>query len=377
MRATTTSKEIEEVPWPFSCIDCGRQYPSISFPYQCQSCGGIYDFNQRLDYAPLGPSRPGFRGLVRFRNTLPLPSQAELISLGEGETPLIDLEIEGRTIHFKCEHLNPTGSFKDRGSVALVSALAAMGVKEAIEDSSGNAGASFAAYASRAGIRAKVFVPSYASGPKQAQIQIYGAEIVRVSGPRSKAAEAVRREADAGSVYASHVYLPHGLAGMATTAFEIVEQLGRSPGAVVLPVGHGSLLLGIHRGFEAMIEAGKVETPPPLVGVQARACAPLWKAYTKGNEQADLVPEGETIAEGIRIAQPPRGEAVLNAIGESGGWMVAVDEESICEGRNALAKHGLYVEATSAVVWSALLMALKDLKDPVVVIITGSGYKDS
>ena len=314
--------------------------------------------------------------MLRFQSTISLPPHAALISLGEGDTPIIDLQIQGRTVHFKCEHLNPTGSFKDRGSVALVSALAAMGVEEAVEDSSGNAGASFAAYASRAGVRARVFVPSYASGPKQAQIQAYGAEIIRVPGPRSEAAEEVRRAADAGAVYASHVYLPHGLAGMATVAFEIVEQLGRTPGAVILPVGHGSLLLGIHRGFEAMVEAGEIDAIPALVGVQARACAPIWTAYTKGAMQPELVTEGETVAEGIRIMRPIRADAVLSAVVASGGRMVAMDEDSIQEGRNALAKHGLYVEATSAVVWPALLMTLKDLKDPIVIIITGTGYKN-
>jgi len=377
VRTPSSAEENKEVTWPFSCVGCGLAYPTSGLPYQCPSCGGIYDFNRGLDYAPLGPPRPGYRGLFRFRSTLPLPSHAELISLGEGETPLVDLEIEGRRVHFKCEHLNPTGSFKDRGSVALVSALTVMGVEEAVEDSSGNAGASFAAYAARAGIRAKVFVPSYASGPKQAQIQAYGAEIVRVPGPRSKAAEAVRCAADTGAVYASHVYLPHGIAGMATVAFEIVEQLDRSPGAVILPVGHGSLLLGIYRGFEAMVEAGQIDVLPALIGVQAHACAPIWTAYNQGAMQSEPVTEGETIAEGIRILQPPRAEAVLSVLGGSAGRMVAVDEESIQEGRNALAKRGLYVEATSAVVWPALLMTLKDLMDPVVVILTGSGYKDS
>jgi threonine synthase len=376
VRAPSSVEESKEFPWPFNCVGCGRSYPATGFPYHCPSCGGIYDFGRGLDYSPGEPPRPGFHGLDRFRTTIPLPPHAEMIGLGEGETPLIDLRIEGRTIYFKCEHLNPTGSFKDRGSVALVSALAALGVEEAVEDSSGNAGASFSAYAARAGIRARVFVPSYASGPKQAQIEAYGAEIVRVPGPRSTAAEAVRRAADAGAVYASHVYLPHGIAGMATIAFEIAERLGRSPGAVILPVGHGSLLLGLHRGFKAMVEAGEIDALPQLIGVQARACAPLWTAYTQGSVQPELVTEGETIAEGIRIVQPPRAGAVLDALGESGGRMVAVDEESIREGRNALARRGLYVEATSAVVWQALLMTLKDLVDPVVVILTGSGYKN-
>jgi threonine synthase len=164
---------------------------------------------------------------------------------------------------------------------------------------------------------------------------------------------------------------------MATIAFEIVEQLGRHPGAVILPVGHGSLLLGIYRGFLAMVEAGEIDGPSSLVGVQARVCAPLWTAYTQGAIQPESLTEGETMAEGIRILQPPRGEAVLNALRESDGKMVAVDENSIREGRNALAERGLYVEATSAVVWPALMMTMKDLKDPIVVIITGSGYKDS
>lgn len=376
MKTSTSVEGSKAWSWPFNCIDCERSYPADDFPYQCPSCGGIYDYHRELDYSPLEPPRPGFRGLYRFRRTLPLPSHAELISLGEGETPVVNLQVEGRKVHFKCEHLNPTGSFKDRGSVALVSALKAMGVEEVVEDSSGNAGASFAAYASRASIRARIFVPSYASGPKQAQIEAYGAEIIRVPGPRSKAAEAVRRAAATGAVYASHVYLPHGLAGMATIAFEIVEQLGQTPGAVILPVGHGSLLLGLHRGFKAMVEAGEINAPPPLVGVQARACAPIWTAHTQGAIQPESVTEGETIAEGIRIVQPPRLETVLNALGESDGRMVAVGEGSIRDGRNALAKRGLYVEATSAVVWSALEMTLKDLKDPVVVIITGSGYKN-
>jgi threonine synthase len=156
-----------------------------------------------------------------------------------------------------------------------------------------------------------------------------------------------------------------------------VEQLGRIPGTVILPVGHGSLLLGIYRGFLAMVKAGEIGAPAPLVGVQARACAPIWTAYTQEEIQTESLTEGETIAEGIRILRPPRAAAVLNAVRKSAGRMVAVDEASIREGRNALAERGLYVEATSAVVWPALMMTINDLKDPIVVVITGSGYKDS
>jgi threonine synthase len=314
-------------------------------------------------------------GLERFRHTFPLPSDAPIISLGEGDTPLLGYELKGRTIYFKCEYLNPTGSFKDRGSVVLMSALCAAGVEAAVEDSSGNAGASFAAYAARAGIRARVFVPEYASGPKRAQIEAYGAQVVCTPGPRSAASEAVRREAEAGAVYASHAYLPHGIAGMATVAFEIYEQLGEAPGSVVLPVGQGSLFLGIFLGYKAMLDAGEIERLPALIGVQAGACAPIWAVYSAGAAGLELIREGETVAEGIRILHPRRGDEVLAAVDESGGRMVAVDETEILEGRNLLSRLGLYVEPTSAVVWPALETTLEVLTNPVVVVLTGSGLK--
>jgi threonine synthase len=304
--------------------------------------------------------------------SFPLPPNSKLYSLGEGSTPLVEEEIDERTVHLKSEHLNPTGSFKDRGTAVLISALKAAGVEEAVEDSSGNAGASFAAYAARAGIRARVFVPDYASGPKRAQIEAYGAELIPIAGPRSAATEAVLRAADAGSIYASHAHLPHIVAGMATIAFELVEELGRAPGAVVLPVGQGTLLLGAYLGFTALIEARVIESMPRLIGVQAQACAPLWAAYEGGSA---LAQEQETMAEGIRILQPLRGDAILTAVDETGGAMVAVEEAEIERGLAELALRGFLVEPTSAVVWPALEHLLPELPEPVVAVLTGSGFK--
>ena len=201
----------EEWEWPFRCTNCGRDYPSQGLPYRCPTCGGHYDLVDGPRYAP-----GSGHGFERYSESFPLPPSSKLYSLGEGSTPLVAEEMDAGRIYLKCEHLNPTGSFKDRGTAVLISALKAVGVEEAVEDSSGNAGASFAAYAARAGIRAKVFVPDYASGPKRAQIEAYGAELVPIVGPRSAATEAVLRAVDAGSVYASHAHLPHIMAGMAT-----------------------------------------------------------------------------------------------------------------------------------------------------------------
>lgn len=358
--------------WPIRCTNCGRPPPPRSYPHACPTCGGIYDLAQPIAYAPPGPASGG---LARFRATFPLPPEADLVSLGEGGTPLIPATVLDRTFHFKCEHLSPTGSFKDRGSAVLVSTLAAAGIDAAIEDSSGNAGASFAAYCARAGIRARVFVPDGASPRKLEQIAAYGAEVVRILGPRSAVAEAARREAGGGVVYASHAWLPLGLAGLATLAYELVEQLGREPGAVVMPLGHGTLLLGLARGFEALHRAGVVEGVPKLVGVQAAACAPLWAVYQGGPTALTWVREGDTRAEGVRVLQPMRGDAVLAAVEASRGTVVAVDEPGIVEGEAELAHRGFYVEPTSALVWGGLISTLSGLPDPVVVILTGSGLK--
>ncbi len=361
--------------WPFECRSCHHSYPLEGLPHHCPYCGGIYDFAQPIRYDP-GINRDiRSRGLDLYKDIFPLPAKSSLISLGEGNTPLVSFDSGGRKIYAKCEFLNPTGSFKDRGSMVLVSALASAGVSEAVEDSSGNAGASFAAYAARAGIRARIFIPSSTSGPKRMQIEAYGAELVCVEGPRSAAADAVAEEAEKGMVYASHVYLPHGIAGFATIAFEIVDQLGRAPGAIIIPVGHGSLLLGINRGFRALAEAGIIQSVPQLVAVQTRSCAPIWKAYMAGEDSIAGVREGETIAEGIRIQHPPRGREVLAAIKSSGGMTVAVEEMDIIRGRRSLRQLGFYVEPTSAVVWSALQKTQDLLKDPVVIILTGAGFK--
>jgi threonine synthase len=313
-------------------------------------------------------------GIWRYRHTFGLPDGAPLVTLGEGRTPLVQGEAFGREVWFKLEYLNPTGSFKDRGMAALASFLLSRGVSEAVEDSSGNAGAAFAAYAARAGIRARVFVPDYASGPKRRQIGAYGAEVVRVLGKRSDAADAVRRAADGGAVYASHAHLPFLLPGYATLAYEVVEQLGGAPGTVIVPAGQGSLLLGIGRGFAGLRRAGVIDSVPRLAGVQAAACAPLWAVFSMGPAGGQWVTEGNTAAEGVRVRYPVWGDAVLREVEASQGTFFAVEEEVILAGRDELARRGFYVEPTSAIVWDALRQA-GGAPQPVVVILTGAGLK--
>lgn len=358
------------------CTNCRQPYPDQGVPYRCAKCGGLFDFESpfSFDRSSIARDQPG---IWRYRDSLELSNQAPVISLGEGNTPLVWAQVHGISVGFKCESQNPSGSFKDRGSAVLVSFLRLREVIEAVEDSSGNAGASFAAYAARAKINARVFVPEAASGPKRLQIASYGAQVIPVPGPRTQAAEAVKAAAEKGAVYASHAYLPFHLPGYATLAYELVEQLSGSPGTVIIPVGQGGLALGVQRGFQALVEAGVIQELPPLVAVQARACAPLWALSTYGPAGLQWVSEGQTLAEGIRVRYPVRGDAVIQAVEKTGGFFLAVDEEDIHLGRDELARQGLYVENTSAVVWKAVELVKGRVPEPIVAVLTGTGLKNT
>jgi threonine synthase len=353
-----------------ACTNCGRAYPETGTPYHCPHCGGLFEDTNPVTWRGVDPPAAG---IWRFGPSIGL--ERVTITLGEGRTALVPARVMGRTVYFKCEYANPTGSFKDRGTAALVSFLVARGVSAALEDSSGNAGASFAAYAARAGLHPTVYLPASASGVKRRQIECYGAEIVLVDGPRSEASSAARAAADGGAAYASHAYLPHNIRGYATCALEIWEELGQAPGTVVLPAGQGGLLLGVGNGFEALLQAGMIARLPALVGVQAAACAPLFALFEMGAPGLGFVTEGETVAEGVRVRAPLRASSVLEIVTRSAGRFVAVPENKILPGRDSLARLGFYVEPTSALVWAAMEEVLSELPEPVVVVLTGSGYK--
>jgi len=356
------------------CNNCSQPYPDQGVPYRCLHCGGTFDIPV-LPAFHMDHVKPGLPGLWRYRNTFGLPDDTPLVTLGEGNTPLVWAPAFGRQVAFKLEYQNPSGSFKDRGSAVLVSFLLSRRVGSVIEDSSGNAGASLAAYGARAGIRVRIFVPGYASGPKLAQIEAFGARVVSIQGTRSDTSEAVRLAAGQDEVYASHAYLPHVLLGYATLAYELVEQMGGLPGTVIAPTGQGNLLLAIGRGFNSLKAAGLIQKIPALVGVQARACAPLWAVSSYGAAGLGWVSEGQTLAEGVRIKFPVRGDEVLRLVEMSGGRFISVAEEEILPGRDQLARLGFYVEPTSAIVWSALTQISGHLPEPIAVVLTGSGFK--
>ena len=360
---------------PRICSQCATRFDDQSPAWRC-TCGGPLDLTWR---GALIPDRLAGREATLWRYREALPPIDTPVTLGEGFTPLLPFRLEGRDVLLKCEHLFPTGSYKDRGAALLVSHARDTGITEVIEDSSGNAGAAMAAYCARAGIRCRILVPESTSSIKKSQITAFGAELIEVPGPREAAAEKARSLAEH-TFYASHCYNPWFLQGTKTFAYEIWEQLGhRVPDTVILPVGNGTLLLGADLGFDELFEWGLANRRPRLVGVQAARCAPLVEAFRDGlDEPVDAVRDVRpTRAEGIAVAAPVRGRQILAAIRESGGTLLAVKEESIESCRIALGRAGILAEPTAAagLAGAARYFADAPPDEEVLAAVTGHGLK--
>lgn len=359
------------------CSACGKHHTLEDREWLC-ACGGLLDFKNG---SPVDPDRidPTLPGLWRYHAFLPLRPEWDPIALGEGCTPLIPMDWGGDTVHFKLEHISPSGSFKDRGSAVLVTALRGMGVARVVEDSSGNAGASLAAYTAHAGIACEVCVPDHTSDPKQRQIAAHGADVIEIKGKREYAALAAWAAAAHGAYYASHVFNPYFLAGIETMALEIWEQLEHNaPRSVVVPVGNGTLLLGLYRGFRRLKRAGLIEGLPRMYAVQAEACAPIVRAYEAGESKAAAVIPEPSNAGSISVGKPARGKQILAAIRVTNGGAVTISEEEIVDTRSRLARQGFYVEATAATAVAAIgpLRTKGQLDGTLVVPLTGHGLKE-
>ncbi|MDW7981224.1 MAG: pyridoxal-phosphate dependent enzyme [Thermomicrobium sp.] len=313
------------------------------------------------------------RTLWRYAAALPVARPRR--TLGEGMTPLVEGELDGERVLFKLDFLLPSGSFKDRGASLTVAFLARHGVRRLTVDSSGNAAAAFAAYAALHGIDAIVFAPAGTSPEKLLQAKAYGARVELVDGPRDVVAAAAQTASRApDTAYASHNWHPVFAEGTKTWLLEVWEQLGRRwPAACFVPVGGGSLLLGAALAVRAIGGRG-----PILVAAQPEACAPLVRSWTRAETELEAVEPGATLAEGARIARPPRGTLLLDALKQSDGWPEAVSEPLLIETLRALWQQGLYVEPTAALGAAAYRAARRRGWNPpgqVVIVLTGSGLK--
>lgn len=359
----------------YICSSCGARAATDTMAEKC-TCGGLWD----LDFTP-----PAFDlslidhdvwGLFRYRRFLPLTDGTwRGLSLGEGMTPIIPFD---DNLQIKMDFMMPTLSFKDRGAAVLISHAKSIGIASVVQDSSGNAGNSVAAYCGRAGIDCTIYVPEGTSPKKISMIESHGAAVNIVPGSRDNCADVCRAAVtEGGAYYANHVYNPFFYQGTKTYIYEIYEQLGRIPETLFVPVGNGTLFIGIVKGLEELLAAKVIDKMPKIIAVQSGHCAPLALAASEGKLTPAAVNPTPTIAEGIAIGKPMRGGQMLEMAAKYGIEFFSASEDKILDARNALAKKGIYCEHTSAIVYSAYLeyTALHGAINDCLIPLTGAGLK--
>ncbi|MCX7570876.1 threonine synthase [Tumebacillus sp. DT12] len=318
--------------------------------------------------------------LAAYRDRLPINEQTPLVSLQEGNTPLIFAESISRElgleIHLKYEGLNPTGSFKDRGMVLAVAKAVEAGSETIICASTGNTSASAAAYAARMGLRCLVLIPDgkIALG-KLAQAMMYGAEVVAIRGNFDQALALVREIAEESSqVTLVNSVNPYRIEGQKTAAFEVIDQLGGAPDYLAIPVGNAGNITAYWKGFYESRERGDIDRLPKMIGFEAEGAA----AIVRGEPIADP----ETVATAIRIGHPASWQGAVNAARDSGGVIDSVTDEEILAAYKMLARQeGVFCEPASAAGLAGVIKRLKQGRiEPgsrIVCVLTGNGLKDA
>lgn len=321
----------------------------------------------------------GIGVLFRYRDFLPVTPSTPLITLGEGDTPLVrsntlEKEIGCGELYFKLEGCNPTGSFKDRGMVVAVAKAIEEGSSSIICASTGNTSASAAAYGARFGLRVIVVVPKgkVASG-KFAQAIAYGAKIVSIKGNFDQALEIVRNLAQKHPVTLVNSINPYRIEGQKTAVFEIIDALGDAPDYLFIPVGNAGNITAYWKGFVEYYRAGKARQTPRMMGFEAEGAAPIVRGK--------VIKRPRTVATAIRIGNPASWRGAVAARDESKGVINCVSDKEILTAYKLLAtKEGIFGEPASAASVAGLIkMAAQglDLGDKrVVCVITGTGLKD-
>jgi threonine synthase len=381
----------------------------MSFAQQivCARCQNCFALSELLNLCPCGSpllvrydikaARTAFAksdlvgrvaSLWRYRELLPLQSNTNLISLGEGYTPLLEAKKLGaelglQQLWIKDEGQNPTGSFKDRGLSLAISRAKELGVKKAAIPSAGNAGGSFAAYAARAGLEAHVFMPRDTPIANQREVQQYGAELTLVDGLINDCGRIIaEKKTTEGWFDFSTLKEPYRVEGKKTMGYEIAEQLDwQLPDVIIYPTGGGTGLIGMWKAFAELEELGWIgKARPRMVSVQASGCAPIVKAFDEGKASAEPWQDGKTVAAGLRVPQAVGDFLMLRAIRDSHGTALSVsDDEMLAEIPRVGKAEGVFFCPEGAASVAALRRLLKagwiKPDDGVVIFNTASGLK--
>jgi len=374
------------------CANCGKTYEARRLHNLCTECGKPllvrYDL-KRAAASLTKESLPG-RGpdLWRYREVLPVEAEENIVTLGEGFTPLvraaqIGAQLGLSQLYIKDEGQNPTQSFKARGMTAAVSMAKELGAKKLAVPSAGNAAGALAAYAARGGLEAFIFMPSDTPRANVIECEQTGAQVTLMDGLITDCGAEVARRKDAeGWFDVSTLKEPYRIEGKKTMGYELAEQFNwELPDVIIYPTGGGTGLIGMWKAFDEMEQMGWIGSKRPrMVTVQAAGCAPIVRAFAEGKRFADEFPNAHTTASGLRVPRAIGDFMIIDALRTSGGTAIAVTDDQLIEATKEIgAAEGIFCAPEGA----ACLPALRKLMDEglvtaderVVLFNTGSGVK--
>jgi len=373
------------------CPRCDNRFRLAQLLNLC-SCGSPLLVRYDLKKATAALAKSSLQGrsatLWRYRELLPVQDDINVVSLGEGFTPLLkaktlSLELGLRRVWIKDEAQNPTGSFKDRGLCLAVSRAKELGVKKLAIPSAGNAGGSLSAYAARAGIEAHVFMPKDTPAANQIEAQQYGARLTLVDGLINDCGRIIaERKAAEGWFDVSTLKEPYRVEGKKTMGYEIAEQLKwKLPDVIIYPTGGGTGLIGMWKAFAEMEEMGWIGNDRPrMVSVQASGCAPIVRAFEQGKDTAEPWQNAKTVASGLRVPQAVADFLMLRALRESNGTALSVSDDDMLEEIPRIGRaEGIFFCPEGAACVAALRHLVKQgwikPSDEVVIFNTATGLK--
>jgi threonine synthase len=374
--------------YKLQCFECQAVVPAHEAGFRCKTCGGLLE--AKFDLA--GKRDLGWNSrqpsVWKYRELLPIEKEKSIVSLAEGGTGLHHCKRLGRklglkNLFVKNEGENPTGSFKDRGMTVAISKAKELGKKKVLCASTGNTAASLAAYSARAGMECIVLMPKgkVAVG-KMLQVIMHGARLIQIKGDFDQALEiAMKLSERRKEFYLMNSINPFRLEGQKTLAFEILDQLGRAPEVVMLPVGNGGNISAAWKGFSEFQQLKIVKNRPRMIGIQAEKAAPIARAVKSGQNEIRPIHNPQTIATAIRIGSPVNWPKVLRAIRDSRGTAETVTDHQILEAQKELATlEGIFVEPASAASIAGVKKLSEegrvDRSETVVCVTTGHGLKD-
>ncbi len=392
-REPADAKKFDSFVTDLECSGCGRRYPANKVQRYCPECKSPlltrYDLTAARSHVDRDAIRARPAGMWRWHEVLPIREARNVVTLGEGDAPLLHTPRVGKElglsqVYVKDESKNPTGSFKARGLAAAISRAKELGIRKVIIPTAGNAGGAMAAYAARGDMKAVVYMPKDTPRANVIESRMAGAEIVFAEGNISDAARMAGERARAEGWFDMSTFKePYRVEGKKIMGYELAEEMDWSlPDVIIYPTGGGTGLVGMWKAFDELDALGWLKNTkrPRMVAVQAEGCAPVVKAFEAGAAVCEFWADAHTVASGLRVPKSFADALILRDLRESHGTAVAVSDEAILEAQRKLGRsEGIFAAPEGAATLAALAALVKNKwiepDERVVLFNTGSGLK--